>query len=292
MKSASPVGNLFQSYARGSPAGIHSDALSTASASDLHDLSISSVPSPLRENNASPGQIDLEMPDSRPKRPIRGRSNVLETIEPQFSSGGTVDFYIPDTEMTARALVSHSTTPDEDIAVAESNHVGEDPLTWSLEVERRLKAESYDPSNLDAFIQKQAGSRKDDHPTPEDLLKTQIWGHVDPRESWPKTQSAEWLSEKRKEIEARGGRKVNFGKLLTAQVRKERKENGWSLHQNKEGIDDEKSDVAAIALQELFGIPDIDDLEPSVRDGQLAMKEKAVDREGKNRDHPKVYVAS
>jgi hypothetical protein len=40
----------------------------------------------------------------------------------------------------------------------------------------------------------------------------------------------------------------------------------------------------------LFGVKDIDDLEPGVRGGQLVMVEKDVDGEGKKRSKPAVYV--
>lgn len=138
------------------------------------------------------------------------------------------------------------------------------PPEGSLEEHRCGRAASYKSSVLDEYLMKHS---TDAQPTPQELIKTQKWGHGDPRIIWPRKQSPEWLAEKQREIAARGGRKANFGKLLTPQVVKERKERGWGIHQNKDVVDDEKSRDAARALQELFGIKDIDDLEPGVRDG-------------------------
>lgn len=50
-------------------------------------------------------------------------------------------------------------------------------------------------------------------PTSDELLKNQKWGHIDPTKNWPQEYSAEWLEEKRREIEARSGRKANYKKL-------------------------------------------------------------------------------
>lgn len=45
--------------------------------------------------------------------------------------------------------------------------------------------------------------------------------HMDPRQHWPQPQREQWYQDKLKEIEARGGRKANFGKA--AQRMKERR---------------------------------------------------------------------
>ena len=84
-----------------------------------------------------------------------------------------------------------------------------------------------------------------------------------------------------------GGRRISGN--LTPQSIKKRKEKGWGIHQNKDLEDDEKSKDAARALEELFGLRDIDDLEPSVRNGQLVMVEKSVDEEGNSRRKGAVY---
>lgn len=186
-------------------------------------------------------------------------------------------------------LVSCSTTSNEDILWENSDAEEDDARLSSLEAQREQITKSFDPSRLDSWLEKQAQFQEDSQSTPQELVETQIWGHIDPQAIWPKEPSTEWLDQKREEIEARGGRKANFGKLLTQQVIKERKDNGWRTHQNKDVVDDEKSEDAARALQELFGIKDIDALEPGVRAGQLVMAEKAaVDEEGLKK--PAVYL--
>jgi hypothetical protein len=185
-------------------------------------------------------------------------------------------------------LVVSSTNPSEDI-IWENPEI-EVPLVaavpHSLEAQRQQKAETFDNSALDSWLAKQSLPIEDTQPAPKELVESQIWGHIDPRAAWPKEPSAEWLFEKRQEIEARGGRKANFGKLLTAQVVKERQEKGWGIHQNKDVVDNERSEDSARALEELFGITNIDGLEPGIRDGQLVMAEKAVE----GRKEPAMYI--
>jgi hypothetical protein len=144
---------------------------------------------------------------------------------------------------------------------------------------------SFDPTILDFFLAKQREPISQSQPSQEQLSK-QIWGHIDPRTQWPNELSEEWLAEKRREIDARGGRKANFGKLLTAQVVKERRDNGWGVHQNKE-IDEEKRMQTARHCEELFGIKGIDDLVSSLRDSQLVIMTKP--KEGKRKRNPKFY---
>jgi hypothetical protein len=198
----------------------------------------------------------------------------------------------PISSSPALKLDSSLTTADEDIIQNNSN-TEETTVTAvpsSLEEQRKERAETFDPTALDSWITKQSLLAKYPQPIPQELGKSQLWGHIDPRVAWPEEHSSQWLSDKRKEIEARGGRKSNFGKLLTAQVIQERAERGWGIHQNKDVVDDEKSEDAARALQELFGVKDIDDLEPGLRNGQLVMMEMAVDEEGKKKKEPAVYT--
>ena len=247
------------------------------------------IPGTAHKKPTITSQDDVEMPDFPTDRYRNTRENVLETIETQPEQPEGPDILIADIESAARTLVSRSTTPDENTARENSSPEENAPLPWSLEAQRRQRAEAFDTSDLDSLLKKQSLAT-DDQPTPQELIKTQIWGHIDPQTAWPKEHPAEWLAEKRKEIEARGGRKANFGKLLTAQVVKERGDRGWGIHQNKDVVDDENSDVAAKALQELFGIKDIDALKPGLRNGQLVMVENAVDQEGKRKKEPAVYV--
>jgi hypothetical protein len=180
----------------------------------------------------------------------------------------------------ALSLISSSTSSIEDMNFDEdttSNAVEE----MCLEEKRKQKAATFDSSELDLFLTKQAEPQSDEQPTPQELAKTQIWGHIDPRVAWPKEMSEEELAEKRREIDARGGKKANYGKLLTAQVRKERKEKGWNIHQNSEAVPSDIMAETARHMEELFGVKIDDTLVPGVRDGQLVMMEKPVDDTGK-----------
>jgi hypothetical protein len=159
----------------------------------------------------------------------------------------------------------------------------------SLEAVRQQRVKDYDSSILDSILAIRSQLVEETQPTPAEL-KAQNFGHIDPRLKWPKEHSDEWLAEKKKEIEARGGRKANFGKLLTPQVVKERRERGWNIHQNKAVVHDAKSEQGARVLEELFGIKNVDDLEPGVRNGQLVMMERPVDENGKKRRKPRIYT--
>ena len=283
-------GNGFRATAPDQPLASEArgDGITTRT-SAAADFRAKSIPGTVSEKKTMPSQDDVEMADFPPGGLRNTQENVLETIETRSGQLEGPSIHIADIESAARTLVSRSATPDENTATENPSPEENAPLPWSLEAQRQQRAEAFDTSDLDSWLKKQSLAT-DDQPTPQELLKTQIWGHIDPQTAWPKEHSAEWLSEKRKEIDARGGRKANFGKLLTAQVIKERKERGWGIHQNKDVVDDENSDVSVKALRELFGIKDIDDLEPGLRNGQLVMVEKAVDQEGKKKKEPAVYV--
>jgi hypothetical protein len=256
----------------------------------------SDKPGKLRDDTTS-SQDDVEMPDHSFEQLVMQRTDSSAAEPGQSESGAqehivktVLENNVPERANYLVGLVSSSTTPDENRICENSSPEEADRTQDSLEAQRQHRAASYDPAALDSWLMKQSLSDDDNQPTPQELIDTQLWGHIDPQAVWPKKHSEEWLAEKRKEIEARGGRKANFGKLLTPQVIKERRENGWNMHQNKAIVNDEKSEEAAKALQELFGIEDIDDLEPSVRGGQLVMVEKAVDEEGRRRKKPVTYV--
>lgn len=98
----------------------------------------------------------------------------------------------------------------------------------SLEEQGQQRPELFNPSELDFFLEQQSRSSQ---PTHGELLKHQNWGHVDPRKVWPQHRSAEWLEAKRKEIEARSGRKANYGKQKNPG--KERESDGSSRKKSK-----------------------------------------------------------
>jgi hypothetical protein len=155
------------------------------------------------------------------------------------------------------------------------------------------KVSTFDERILDSYILKQSQPKAE--PTTRELLDGQIWGAVDPRVAWPKPMTAYAYEEKQKEIQARGGRKANFGKILTAQVRKERADQGWHIHQRGELRDDEETRIMREKLEELMGKP-IGHAVPGIRDERLVMIEKEEYEEpqtgpGRRRkkNPPKVY---
>ena len=205
------------------------------------------------------------------------------------NSGTAPTMVSPSPALTS---VSSSTTPGEDIIYDADTNIGScvSGTPESLEERRKHIATTFDTSVLDSFltIQAEAETELDLQPTPQELLETQMWGHINPEKIWPKETSEDWLAQKRREIDARGGRKANFGKNLTAQVRKERKDKGWQIHQNSEAVDKKIMDETAIHMEELFGIKGIDDLIPGVRDGQLVMMEPP-EQDGKKKRKIKAY---
>lgn len=133
----------------------------------------------------------------------------------------------------------------------------------------------YDGSTLDFFLNQQAQNH-DRQPTPHEILASQNFGAVDPRTAWPKRISPEEYEEKQLQIKARGTRKQNFGKLLTPQVRKERAEQGWDVHQRGDWRDDEEAREVVMHMEELFGLPKgiSDAFVPGVVNGRLVMRER------------------
>lgn len=162
-------------------------------------------------------------------------------------------------------------------------------LSNALQSIHDAQGKDFDPSDLDHFLAKQAEPRSDKQPTSTELAQTQIWGHIDPRVSWPKKSDEDWLIEKRKEIDARGGRKANFGKHLTAQVRREKTTKGWHMHQTSDPMSEHDWNQRQTFAEELLNAKDCDDLIPRMRDGHLVMMEKHADKNGKKRKTVKYY---
>ncbi|KAF7931006.1 uncharacterized protein EAE97_009215 [Botrytis byssoidea] len=146
----------------------------------------------------------------------------------------------------------------------------------TIEYQRQLRCLTYDPSVLDHYLdlQKKSQARAEVEkeqnimPQSDNATETQIWGNIDPRVVWPKEQTESWYEAKRKEIDARGGKKANFGILLTAQVRKERADRGWHLNQNKEYVP--KTDRKGGSI--FVGDGDSrDNIDLAIRDGELGV---------------------
>ncbi|TGO08740.1 hypothetical protein BTUL_0194g00200 [Botrytis tulipae] len=156
----------------------------------------------------------------------------------------------------------------------------------TIEYQRQLRCLTYDPSVLDHYLdlQKKSQARAEVEkeqnimPRSDNAAETQIWGNIDPRVVWPKEQTESWYEAKRKEIDARGGKKANFGILLTAQVRKERADRGWHLNQNKEYVP--KADRKGGSI--FVGDGDSrDDIELATRGGELGVLLSVTGRDGK-----------
>ncbi|KAG4430802.1 hypothetical protein IFR05_013717 [Cadophora sp. M221] len=138
------------------------------------------------------------------------------------------------------------------------------------------KNDEYDESILDSFLSKQSQRDPFYMPSPKELSETQIWGAVDPRTVWPKRLNAAQKEEKMIEIQARGGRKANFGKLLHPQLVRERLERGWDIHQSREKRDDDETKEMIQKLEELFGVPEgiLGNCVPKTVGGRLVMQER------------------
>ncbi|KAH8785629.1 hypothetical protein F5883DRAFT_515208 [Diaporthe sp. PMI_573] len=117
--------------------------------------------------------------------------------------------------------------------IAKSAYGGLKPVirTTPLEKQRQRLTETHDISALDGFIYGQEGSSQ---PPPgivataeDEPLKREnvFYGHIDPRTHWTRPRSDEWYKKKEEEIQARGGRKANFGKAAQRMREQRLKEN-------------------------------------------------------------------
>ncbi|KAF7858453.1 hypothetical protein EAF04_009054 [Stromatinia cepivora] len=158
----------------------------------------------------------------------------------------------------------------------------------TIEYQRQLRCKTYDSSVLDQYLsvqiefQARAEVEREQNlmPQPESAAKTQIWGNIDPRIVWPKEQPEGWYEAKRKEIDARGGKKANFGILLTAQVRKERSDRGWHPNQNKEYVPKRERNGGSIFTAD---DDDLGAVELAIRGRKLGVLVPVVGRERKVR---------
>ena len=178
---------------------------------------------------------------------------------------------------------SHSSSPkvpsfDDDIEQVDTPTGIEPDLTSesSRESASLETSTEFDETELDSYLQKQSQRDPFHEPSPSELSETQRWEIVDPRVSWPRKLSAAQKEQKIREIEARGGRKKNFGKILHPQIVQERSENGWDIHQSREKRDDQETTELTRGLAELFGVPMgiLGNCVPKSIDGRLVMQER------------------
>ncbi|KAB8300971.1 hypothetical protein EYC80_002895 [Monilinia laxa] len=156
----------------------------------------------------------------------------------------------------------------------------------TIEYRRQLRAKTYDPTVLDHYLNLQIESQaraevereQNLMPQPYAAAKTQIWDNIDPRVVWPKEQPEGWYETKRKEIDARGGKKANFGILLTAQVRKERNDRGWHPNQNKDYVPKNERNGGSLFVG---GEGKSRQVELAIRGNKLGVIVPVVDKDGR-----------
>ncbi|KUJ12146.1 uncharacterized protein LY89DRAFT_223272 [Mollisia scopiformis] len=141
-------------------------------------------------------------------------------------------------------------------------------------LQKRLARGDVDENMLDSYFEKQRISAKTLMPTKADL-EAQNWSSIDPRKAWPERQMDDKeIAAKVKQIEARGGRKANYGKIFTAQNLQEKEEKGWEMHQWSDRKDDDEAMERIKRLEELFGVEGLADFVPATRNGRLVMIER------------------
>lgn len=228
-----------------------------------------------------------------------GQDNVFRHAILRWPTNTNTDTVMGDTPIIDEPRLNIPTSAAAFALLPEREMVAEDgkeesidaPLpTNSLELVRAQKAAKFDPSELDMWLAKEPLPPSDIPPSAKELLETQQWGHVDPRKAWPPVFSEEWLEDKKAEIRARGGRKANYGKVITAQNRKEREARGWNIHQSQESkvLTDERREVMR-KVDELFGIKDVDDMVPRVDKKGVLFMVDAAEGQGKGKKATRIY---
>lgn len=154
----------------------------------------------------------------------------------------------------------------------------------SVEHIRAQKAAEFDSNNLDRWLNQGQTLLPDSQPTTKYLLESQNWGHISPRTDWEDEIDNEWLADKRAEINARGGRKAHFGKILPPHVIDERVVNHWSIMQDRDadGMTDTRRETER-KLDVMFGLKGADDMIPAVINNHLVMIDPPEGNSGRRR---------
>lgn len=231
---------------------------------EIQPLVINEVPD---EQASSKRHSEQPTTTAQPENPITSDNNsrVMESLS---------DIII--TPSTPGNATSHISKPDSlSVHVSSTDNQLDEPFPhpMSLEAKRRSRARDFDSSELDSWLNRQQ-SKPDSPRPPKDLLASQIWGNIDPRVVWSEERSPEWYIAKRAEIEARPKRKANFGKLLTKQIKDDRRSKGWSVHQEEEIVYDDQTEEMNKRLEGLTGIKvNRAAVELGIRNGHLVMVE-------------------
>jgi hypothetical protein len=137
-----------------------------------------------------------------------------------------------------------------------------------LQAKHKPDAGVYDESFLDSFLYAEPVTKIS---TLTEIADKMHWTHLSPRHKWPEVRDEGWLERKQAEVKARGGRKAQFGKVITAEIFKERREKGWEKHQNK-----------PLSVSNRFfdppGMPE--KVEPILVNGKLAMADATPEAKG------------
>ncbi|KAE8452980.1 hypothetical protein EG329_012167 [Mollisiaceae sp. DMI_Dod_QoI] len=241
--------------------------------------------------NALMDRLALEHP-SAPRTPLKPSVQPLTVVRlsPNLPSciGLECDVEMNDSPFQDAQLEVEDEDGDK-ISVISTNR----PLTC---LERRLARGPFVEEVLDAYLEVQRNQDDSDRPTEADL-DAQNWGTIDPHVVWPQRMTERERNAKVKQIEARGGRKANFGKIITAQNLQERAESGWEPHQWRNKRDDEQTKELVRRLEELFNVEGLANLVPATRHGRLVMVEREVSDEEphgpgrrKKKNQSKVYA--
>ncbi|KAH7356454.1 hypothetical protein BKA65DRAFT_494733 [Rhexocercosporidium sp. MPI-PUGE-AT-0058] len=197
------------------------------------------------------------------------------TPQPPSPMSDASSYHTPSPKIPAFKAVAKSPIPSlMSLVEDESEQLSDSDVNPNSSVDER--PEEFDESVLDKFLLKQSQRDPFYEPSPNELSETQNWGAIDPRTVWPKRWNAAQKEEKMIEIQARGGRKANFGKILHPQLVKERLERGWDIHQSGEKRDDDETREMIQKLEELFGVPEgtMGNCVPKTIGGKLVMQER------------------
>jgi hypothetical protein len=139
-----------------------------------------------------------------------------------------------------------------------------------MQAKQKERVNAYDETILDSFLYAKPVMKK---PVPlSEIADKMYWTHLSPRNKWPEVRDECWLERKQAQIQARGSRKAQFGKVITSEILRERLEKGWEKHQNK-----------PLSESDPFfdppGMPEV--IEPILVNGKLAMADATLDAKGR-----------
>lgn len=159
---------------------------------------------------------------------------------------------------------------DEEIQIQTNNSIGPTAVPpWSLEAKRRAKARNYDPGDLDGILGLNS-LESTESTNIERIVKQDFFRNFDPRIKYKEDKyDLAWLERKKEEIVKRGGRKGQYGKILTPEMIRERLANGWHKYQTMPYPKKQTTKDDIRFLRDFWDLPE--ELEPIVHKGKLYM---------------------